>query len=74
MTISEHLLLALKDFSQKYQFSFQFWGAGKNNVFIMKDFVELYSSGDHETIEDAIKNALDYVYRINRTPIKDRVQ
>ena len=64
---------AIEKFSQKYQISFQFWGHGNNNVFIQKNDVELYSSGEHDSPEDAIMDALLYLYRITNTPIEERI-
>lgn len=58
-------LLEIQKWSDKYEFSFQFWGMGNNNVFVEKDGTELYSTGGHETPELAIKDALNYVNKIN---------
>ena len=70
----EDLLIAIQSFSNKhYQISFQFWGDGNNNVFIMKDHVDLYSSGGFSCVDDVIIDALHYLYRINRTPNSSRV-
>ena len=71
--MKEKLLKEIELFSVKYQFSFQFWGDGNNNVFISKDDVELYSSGGWLNIEDALTDAVKYIYRINRTPDSDRL-
>ena len=59
------LILSIEEWSNTYQFSFQFWGIGLNNVFIYKHDVEIYSSGDHENINEALIDALKYIYRIN---------
>lgn len=39
----------LNKYAGKYQFSFQFWGEGNNNVYIMKDDVDLFDTGGLET-------------------------
>lgn len=69
----EKLIKAIEKFSDKYQFSFQFWGSGNNNVYIMKDDVDLYDTGGYLTAEDVMIAALQYIYKINRTPEYDRV-
>ncbi len=63
------LLSELQKFSTKYEFNFQFWGGGANNVFIYKDDVEIYNSGDNDTVEEAIINALEFCYRVNKAPL-----
>lgn len=67
------LLDEIEKYSEKYTFSFQFWGKGNNNVYIEKQDAELTSSGGFETIEDALKFALGYIYKINRVPNVKRV-
>lgn len=73
MSKKEELLSQIEKFSEKYEFSFQFWGTGNNNVFIMKQGIDLYDSGGFETIEEALIDVLHYIYRINRVPEYDRV-
>jgi len=60
------LIKRIEKYAGKYEFSFQFWGEGNNNIYIMKDDVDLYSSGQHETIKDCLEDALKYLDRINR--------
>jgi hypothetical protein len=67
------LIKEIEKYSQKYQISFQFWGDGNNNAFIMKDDVDLYDSGGFLSIREAVMDALQYIYKINRVPYKDRV-
>jgi len=55
----------IEKWSAKYQFSFQFWGKDNMNVFISKDDVELTSFGGRDSIEEIIKDALEYINRIN---------
>lgn len=61
------LMDEIDKWSETYQFSFQFWGTGNNNVFIEKHGVDLYSSGGFNNIFDCVVDALQYIYRINRT-------
>ena len=69
----EKLIKEIEKFSEKYQFSFHFWGTGSNNVIIRKNYVELYSTGGWLSPVDAIIDALNYIYRINRVPKVKRV-
>lgn len=62
----ENLMKRIEEYAGKYEFNFQFWGAGNNNIYIMKDNVDLYDSGGHETIKDCLEDALKYLDRINR--------
>lgn len=69
----ERLLKEIDKWSDKYEISFQFWGEDNNNVYISKDYVDLYDSGGYETAYDVIKAALEWIYRVNRTPKKNRI-
>lgn len=62
----EDLIKRIEEYAGKYEFSFQFWGKGNNNIYIVKDDVDLYNSGQHETIKDCLEDALTYLDRINR--------
>lgn len=66
------LLNEVEKFAGKYEFSFQFWGSGNNNVYLNKNNVELYSGGGFDTPTEAIKYVLEYIYKINRTPKEQR--
>ena len=68
----DSLLKEIEKYSGKYQLSFQFWGEGNNNVFVEKNDVELYSNGGLESPKEAIKEALNYIYRVNRVPHNQR--
>jgi hypothetical protein len=68
-----NLIQEIDNYSDKYQFSFQFWGDGNNNVFIMKDDIDLYSSGGFSSIQEVLIDALQYIYKINRVPYENRV-
>ena len=68
------LISEIEKYSEKYEFSFQFWGPGNNNVFIAKDYVNMYDIGGLPTIEEALTAALRWVYKVNRTPVKKRIK
>ena len=59
---------------QKYDLSFQFW---KDNcsVFInaSNSDVELFSTGGYLTQEEVLIDAFDWVYRVNRVPMNERI-
>ncbi len=59
------LMLEITKWSEKYQFSFQFWGKGNNNVFIQKDFIDLYEFGGEESPKSITIKALEWVYKVN---------
>lgn len=69
----EKLLEEIGKWSEKYDISFQFWGEDRNSVYISRDWVDLFESGGYETAYEAIKAALDWIYRVNRVPNKDRI-
>jgi len=71
MSTFKDYIQAIEKWSNIYQFSFQFWGKGNNNVYIYKDHIEIYDSGGHETPMRAINDALQYIKRINQanTPL-----
>lgn len=61
----EQLLDKIEEWSSVYEFSFQFWGAGNNNVFIEKASIELYSTGGKDTVKDALQEAYDWIKKQN---------
>jgi len=67
------LIKEIEKYSGKYEFSPQFWGMGNNNIFISKNDVEIFSGGGYENISECLKSALEYIYKINRTPKDQRV-
>lgn len=67
------LMSEIEHYSQTYQFIFQFWGSGNNNVYIEKDGTELWDYGSGETIKDILIHSLQYIYRINNIPENLRV-
>lgn len=60
----------LEKWSQKYEFSFQFWGKGINHCYISKEDVELTCISQCESVEECITKALEYINRINKTKTK----
>lgn len=69
----KELFNEIKKWAGIYEFSFQFWGEYNNNVWIYKDGVELFSCGGRESMEEVAKDALNYVYKVNRVKLGDRV-
>jgi len=66
------LLDEIQAWSEKYEFSFQFWGKGRNQLWIYKGGVELTLFGGRDTAVEVIKEGLEYIYKINRTPMNKR--
>lgn len=71
MTVSEslyagQLLLELSEYFEKYEITFQFWGEGRNSVFVEKDGISLYDVMSLKTSTDAMLNARNYLDKINR--------
>ena len=64
------LMLEVEKWCKKYELNFQFWHT-HYAIFIGKDGIDLYSTNG-EDIQDVILKALEYIYRVNRTPKKDR--
>jgi len=65
----------LEKWTKVYEFSFQFWGEGNNNVFINKGGIEMTSFGGEDTIELVIKRALEWCAKQNpngyKPPVKE---
>ena len=57
----------------KYEFSFQFWGESNNNVWICKDGIELFSCYGCKSMEETVKIALNYIYKVNRIKFRYRI-
>ena len=66
------LMEEIEKYSKKYEFSFQFW-PHQNNVWINKDGIEIFHRGGHRDMREVMELALQYIYKINRVPKKDRV-
>ena len=66
----DKLLEEIEKWSEKYNFSFQFWHKN-NSVYISKDSfhgeVDLYSTGGYDTPLEVIVRALLWVYKVNET-------
>lgn len=58
----------LLKYAGKYQIGlhFQMWGEGNYNIYIEKNGIDLWSTGGNTTAEEAMKEALKYLNRINR--------
>lgn len=69
----KELMNEIEAFTATYEFNFQFWGIGNNNVYIEKDGVDLYNSGGYNTIEEVLISALKYLYKINRVAENEKV-
>jgi hypothetical protein len=65
MSKLEYLVVEIEKWSEQYDLSFQFWGAGNNNLYISKDNVELYDTGGYESIEDVLEEAVDWIEKHN---------
>lgn len=49
-----------------YEFNFQLWGEGKYSIYVEKNGVELFSTGQNKTANEAMRNVLDYLQRVNK--------
>lgn len=49
----------------QYDFSFQFWGPGQNNVFINRDDVEIHSSGGFDTVMEMFDYVIEWCEKAN---------
>lgn len=68
----EKLMKEIEKWSEKYDFTFQFW-KNNNTVYIEVDLVDLFESGNHNTPKEAIESALKWIYSKNRVPKTKRV-
>jgi hypothetical protein len=51
---SDEIFYKIQFWTRRYEFSFQFWGDGQNNVYINKDDVEIASFGGEDSIQDIL--------------------
>jgi CRISPR/Cas system CMR-associated protein Cmr3 (group 5 of RAMP superfamily) len=58
------LLTQIEFWSQRYEFSFQFWG-DINNVYINKDDVEIMSTGGHVSIMELLIEVIVWCEKAN---------
>jgi len=49
----------------QYDFSFQFWGPGNNNVFINRDDVEVHSSWGFDTVIEMFDYVIKWCEKAN---------
>ena len=59
------LLTKVEFWAFQYDFSFQFWGVGNNNVFINRSNVELTSSGGFDTVEKMFEFVIEWCEKSN---------
>lgn len=59
------LFTQIEKWSEYYDFTFQFWGEGNNNVFIAKDSVDLASFGGEKTIASILERTMQWVKEKN---------
>jgi hypothetical protein len=64
------LLEKIEFWTKQYEFSFQFWGEGNNNVFINRDGIEIASFGGENSIKDILKLTIDWCEKANPSKIK----
>jgi hypothetical protein len=55
----------IEKWSSVYEFSFQFWGEGQNNVYINKDDVEVASYGGENTAKEIMERTLEWCEKAN---------
>lgn len=67
------MLKEIDKFTDKYQISFQLWGAGNYNAYIEKDDVELTSLGSENSMRRIFTLTLEYLYKITRTPKEQNI-
>lgn len=65
----QELMDEIEKWSETYEFSFQFWGNGNNNIYLSKGGVDLYDTGGLETPREAIETVLMWIYIKNRVRI-----
>jgi hypothetical protein len=50
---------------RRYEFSFQFWGDGQNNVYINRDDVEVASFGGETNVYEILERTLEWCEKSN---------
>ena len=58
------LLAEIDTYTYIYEFNFQFWGKGNNNVYVSKGHIELFDIGGRETIEQLLEDTLSHLKKI----------
>lgn len=59
------LVTKVEFWAHQYDFSFQFWGPGNNNVFINKGTIELTSSGGFDTVKEMFEFVENWCKKAN---------
>jgi hypothetical protein len=59
------LLCKVEFWAHQYDFSFQFWGVGNNNVFINKENIDLSSSGGFQTVKEMFEWVVKWCEKSN---------
>ena len=59
------LLSKIEFWTHRYEFSFQFWGAGKNTVFIERNDVEIHSIGGSESLKELLEETVAWCEKSN---------
>ena len=68
---SEQLIAEITKWQTIYEFTFQFWGPGQNNVFIEKGSIRMTDFGGCETPKEAMTRALEWVNKQNPRGFKE---
>ena len=58
-------LAKIEFWTHQYEFSFQFWGAGQNNIFINRGHVEIASFGGFNTISEVLEYTIKWCEKAN---------
>ena len=59
------LLTKIEFWAFQYDFSFQFWGTGNNNVYINRGGIEIASFGGRETIKEVLQDTIEWCEKAN---------
>lgn len=59
------LLIKIEFWAFQYDFSFQFWGVGGNNVYINRSNIELTSAGGFDTVKEMFEWVLEWCEKAN---------
>lgn len=58
-------LQKIEYWTKQYEFSFQFWGEGNNNVFINRGYVEIASFGGGDSINEILEDTIAWCEKAN---------
>lgn len=59
------LLGKIEYWTKQYEFSFQFWGEDNNNVYIMRDDVEIGCLGGRTTVTELLEDTIEWCEKAN---------